>query len=215
MHHNSLFNQPRIKLSLLYAGVMGGILLSLGYITHRVMEKSTGRTVDRELHLVAITLNSRLVEGLQIPGQLPSNTTQILPELCLANQSCQPKIEDSVLLKLVQEDYYLQLLDLQGTPIAAIGEAPNRFPANSSLKESYTILDPKGDAYHLHLMPLQTQKGQLWGYLQVGRSVQKFDDYMRGLHLLILFGVPFAMLMIGGGKCCPMTEFILLLLDLG
>jgi signal transduction histidine kinase len=200
MHHNSLFNQPRIKLSLLYAGVMGAILLSLGYITHRVMEKSINRSVDRELHLVAITLNSRLVAGLQIPGQLPSNTTQILPELCLTNQSCQPKIQDSVLLKLVQEDYYLQLLDLQGTPIAAIGELPNRFPANPRLIESYTITDPKGDAYHLHLMPLQTQKGQLWGYLQVGRSVQKFDDYMRGLYLLILFGVPFAMLMIGGAS---------------
>jgi signal transduction histidine kinase len=200
MHHNSLFNQPRIKLSLLYAGVMGAILLSLGYITHRVMEKSTSHSIDRELHLVATALNSRLVTGLQIPGQLPSNTTQILPELCLTNQSCQPKIQDSVLLKLVQEDYYLQLLDLQGTPIAAIGESPNRFPANPRLIESYTINDPKGDAYHLHLMPLQTQKGQLWGYLQVGRSVQKFDDYMRGLHLLILFGVPLAMLMIGGAS---------------
>jgi Histidine kinase-, DNA gyrase B-, and HSP90-like ATPase len=192
MHHNSLFNQPRIKLSLLYAGVMGAILLSLGYITHRVMEKSTSRSIDRELHLVATTLNSRLVAGLQIPGQLPSNANQILPELCLAHQSCQPKIQDSVLLQLVQEDYYLQLLDLRGTPIAAIGEAPNRFPANPDLRESYTVVDPKGDAYHLHLMPLQTQKGQLWGYLQVGRSVQKFEDYMRGLHLLILFGVPLA-----------------------
>jgi signal transduction histidine kinase len=200
MHHNSLFNQPRIKLSLLYAGVMGAILLSLGYITHRVMEKSINRSVDRELHLVATTLNSRLVAGLQVPGQLPSNAAQILPELCLANQTCQPKIQDSVLLELVQEDYYLQLLDLQGMPIAAIGESPNRFPANPSLKASHTMLDPKGDAYHLHLMPLQTQKGQLWGYVQVGRSVQKFDDYMRGLHLLILFGVPFAMLMIGGAS---------------
>jgi signal transduction histidine kinase len=200
MHHNSLFNQPRIKLSLLYAGVMGAILLSLGYITHRVMEKSTNRIIDHELHLVAMTLNSRLVAGLQIPGQLPSNTAQILPELCLVNQRCQPIIQDSVLLKLVQDDYYLQLLDLQGTPIAAIGEAPNRFPANPSLIASYTMPDPKGDAYHLHLMPLQAQKGQLWGYLQVGRSVQKFDDYMRGLHLLILFGVPFAMLMIGAAS---------------
>ena len=107
MHHNSLFNRPRIKLSLLYAGVMGGILLSLGYVTHRVMEKSINSTIDRELHLVATTLNSRLIAGLQIPGQLPSNTTEIiLPELCLANQQrCQPKIQDVVLLTLVQDNY--------------------------------------------------------------------------------------------------------------
>ena len=179
---------------------MGGILLSLGYVTHRVMETSINSTIDRELHLVATTLNSRLIAGLQIPGQLPSNTTEILPELCLANQRCQSNIQDVVLLDLVRDDYYLQLLNLQGTPIAAIGEAPNRFPANPSLKESDTLLDPKGEAYHLHLMPLQTQKGQLWGYVQVGRSVQKFDDYMRGLHLLIVLGVPFAMLMIGGAS---------------
>ena len=122
MHHNSLFNRPRIKLSLLYAGVMGGILLSLGYVTHRVMEKLINSTIDRELHLVATTLNSRLIAGLQIPGQLPSNTTEILPELCLANQRCQPNIQDIALLDLVRDDYYLQLLNLQGTPIAAIAE---------------------------------------------------------------------------------------------
>jgi signal transduction histidine kinase len=200
MHHNSLFNQSRIRLSFLYAGVIGGILLSLGYITHRVMGKSIERTIDRELHLVATTLNSRLAVALQIPGKLAPNTTQMVPELCLVNQRCQPNIQDSMLLELVQDDYYLQLLDLQGTPIAAIGAPPNRFPANSRLIASYTILDAKGDAYHLHLMPLQTQKGQLWGYLQVGRSVQKFDDYMRGFHLLILLGVPIAMLMIGGAS---------------
>jgi signal transduction histidine kinase len=200
MHRNSLFNQPRIRLSFLYAGVIGGILLSLGYVTHRVMEKSIERTIDRELHLVATTLNYRLVVALQIPGKLASNTAQMVPELCLAHQRCQPNTQDSMLLGLVQDDYYLQLLDLQGTPIAAIGEAPTRFPANPRLIASYTMLDPKGDAYHLHLMPLQTQKGQLWGYLQVGRSVQKFDDYMRGFHLLILLGVPVAMVMIGGAS---------------
>jgi signal transduction histidine kinase len=200
MHRNSLFNQPRIRLSFLYAGVIGGILLSLGYVTHRVMEKSIERTIDRELHLVATTLNFRLVAALQTPGKLAPNTAQIVPELCLAHQRCQPNIQDSMLLGFVQDDYYLQLLDLQGTPIAAIGEPPNRFPANPRLIASYTMSDPKGDAYHLHLMPLQTQTGQLWGYLQVGRSVQTFDDYMRGFHLLVLLGVPVAMVMIGGAS---------------
>jgi signal transduction histidine kinase len=201
MHHNSLFNRPRIRLSLLYAIVMGGILLSLGYGAHRVVERSVSRMVDRELQLLAATLNARLLVGLQGPGQLAPNAAILLPELCLADQPCPPKTQNSPLLKLIQADYSLQLLDLQGRPIAAIGESPDRFGPNPQLREFYTVQDgPQGDAYHLHLMPLQTQQGRLWGYLQVGRSVQKFDDYMRGLHLLILVGVPTAMVMIGAAS---------------
>jgi signal transduction histidine kinase len=200
MNHNALFNQPRIRLSLLYAGVMGGILLSLGYVTHRVVERSVSRVVDRELHLLAATLNARLAVGLQGPGQLAPNAATLLPELCWANRPCPPQPQNSPLLQLIQTDYSLRLLDLQGQPIAAIGEPPDRFGANPQLQEFYTVQDAQGDAYHLHLMPLQTQQGQLWGYLQVGRSVQKFDDYMRGLHRLIMFGVPAAMVMIGAAS---------------
>jgi signal transduction histidine kinase len=185
---------------LIYAGVIGGILLSLGYITHRVVNKAFSRVVDREIHLLSTTINSKLSPAFQQPGELPKNANQIIPELCVVNQGCQPNLRDEMLLDLIQDGYYLQLLNLQGQPIAAIGELPNRFPPNPNLIESYTTLDPNGVSYHLHVMPLQMQNGQRWGYIQVGRSVEQFDEYMHGLHLLILFGVPFAMLMIGGAS---------------
>ncbi|MFM7368908.1 MAG: sensor histidine kinase, partial [Sphaerospermopsis kisseleviana] len=47
-------------------------------------------------------------------------------------------------------------------------------------------------------MPLYINNNQLWGYLQVGRSVQRLNHYMNGLHLLLIFGVPFSMFIIGG-----------------
>jgi len=38
----------------------------------------------------------------------------------------------------------------------------------------------------------------LWGYLQVGRSIQRLNDYMNSLHWLLGLGVPFSMILIGG-----------------
>ncbi|MEB3291949.1 MAG: two-component system sensor histidine kinase RppB [Synechococcales bacterium] len=200
MNRNSLFNRPRIRLSILYASVMGGIFLLLGYITHYVVDKASDRIVDREIHLLSTMMNSKLSRAFQKPGELPQNANQIIPELCVVNQGCQPKLRDAMLLDLMQDGYYLQLLNLQGQPIAAIGELPNRFPPNPHLTASYTRSDQNGVPYHLHLMPLQMQNGQRWGYIQVGRSVENFDEYMRGLHLLIFFGVPLVMLMIGGAS---------------
>jgi signal transduction histidine kinase len=47
-------------------------------------------------------------------------------------------------------------------------------------------------------MPLKINNNQLWGYLQVGRSVQRLNDYMNSLHWLLGLGVPSSMIIIGG-----------------
>jgi signal transduction histidine kinase len=47
-------------------------------------------------------------------------------------------------------------------------------------------------------MPLKIKGNQLWGYLQVGRSIQRLNDYMNSLHWLLGLGVPFSMILIGG-----------------
>jgi signal transduction histidine kinase len=72
--------------------------------------------------------------------------------------------------------------------------------ANPKLIDSRDLRDRNGIIYHVHIMELSTVNGQPWGYLQVGRSLQKFDDYMTSLHLLIAFGIPLAMLLIGGAS---------------
>jgi signal transduction histidine kinase len=192
-----LFNQPRLQLTLLYAGVIGGLLLLVGGVAHFVMQRTFDRTVDRELDLLSHTLNSQLEVILQEPGKLSKTATQLIPELCLVQQPCAPANHQSALAHLIDRDYDLQLLDLNGKPIAAISEPPDQRLANPNLLASRIVKNIKGESYHLHTTPLYSRQGQQWGYLQVGRSIQQLDEYMQSLHLLVVFGVPLAMLLIG------------------
>jgi signal transduction histidine kinase len=187
---SQLFQSPRLRLAVLYSSVVGTILLVLGYATHRVLYKTSNQIVDREMDLLSSSMNARLEKQLKIPGVLPKTIEKEIVGICLVNHPCNPNLEDSMLLKLIREDYHLQLLNLQHQPLAAIGEVPGRFPMRFHFTSVDTVKDAQGKPYHLHAILLKTQQGEAWGYLQVGRSVQKFDEYMAGLHWLIVLGVP-------------------------
>jgi signal transduction histidine kinase len=197
MHRSQLFDRPRLQLTILYSSVIGSILLAVGVISHIVIQRTFNRIVDNELHLLSNVLSSKLETTLQQPGKLSSRANQEIPELCLVGQSCQNISKASKLHDLIQTGYHLQLLDLKGQPLAAIIEPPDQFPANPGLITSQTLQNKKGEAFHLHLMPLKTAKGELWGYLQVGKSVQRLDAYMNTLYWLLLLGIPSTVLLIG------------------
>jgi signal transduction histidine kinase len=197
MHHAALFNQPRWRLALHYSGVIGAVLLLIGYVAHRTVNVAFDRVVDREITLLGITVKDKLQSALAAPGKLVPRADQAVAGLCLWQQPCQPTMRDVVLQNLLQDEYHLQLLNLQGQPIGAIGEPPKQFMANPQLLLSSTITNPQGHTYHVHLLPLQTTLGVNWGYLQVGRSTRQLDTYMSNLHWIIGLGVPLATLSIG------------------
>jgi signal transduction histidine kinase len=194
-----LFRQPRLRLALLYAGVIGGILLSLGYVAHRAIDKAFDRVVDREIALLTAVVNSKLTTVLARPGTFTPQSAQSVLGLCRLEQPCQPVMQDRLLRDLLTHDYHLQLLDLAGNPIAGLAAPPNPAMRNPQLRHFYDITT-SGQTYHVHLMPLNTRDDEHWGYLQVGRSTRPFDDYMRSLHWLIIFGVPVTMGLIGGAS---------------
>jgi signal transduction histidine kinase len=198
MRYSALFSRPRLRLALLYSGVIGSILLSIGYFAHRAIDKAFDRVVDRETALLTAVVNTKLATVLGTPGKFTPQAAQSIPGLCLINQPCDPNMQDADLSALLKHDYHLQLLDLAGDPIAAIAESPDRALRNPNLTYFYDTATPDGQAYHIHLMPLRTSRGDHWGYLQVGRSTRLFDDYMSSLHWLILLGIPFSMGVIGG-----------------
>ncbi|TAF04037.1 MAG: two-component sensor histidine kinase, partial [Nostocales cyanobacterium] len=199
MNNNSLFNNSRLKLAITYAGVMGATLLICGYIAHFVMVKAFTRTIDRELKVLGKVFEDRLKTQLKTPGILPLNIRKSFPEICFKKQSCVKIKSESAVMSLLSQGHYVRLLNSQGEAIAAIGNYADEFPANIHLHHSYDITNRKGELYHLHLMPLNINNNQLWGYLQVGRSIQRLNDYMNSLHLLLLLGIPTAMIIIGGG----------------
>lgn len=209
MRHNPLFHRLRSQLAVVYAGVMGVILLLCGYTAHVVMERAFSRTVDREIEVLAAAVDDKLKIALQEPGKLSKDAEKILPGICFVSRPCLPMSANTGLLKLSNQGYHLRLLDRSGNAIAqltggiaSIGDNPNRFVTNSHLHHSYDVRDSQGQLYHLHLMPLATESGDLWGYLEIGRSVQRLNDYMNSLHLLLFLGVPLTVVSIGGASWC-------------
>jgi signal transduction histidine kinase len=200
MTDKQLFRRLRSQLAVVYTGVMGVILLLCGYTAHVVMERAFSRTVDRELQVLAATVGDKLKMTLQLPGKLSGDAEKILPGICLVNRPCLVVSANTGLLKLLNQGYYLRLLDTSGNAIASIGDNPHRFPANLHLDHSYDVRDSRGQLYHLHLMPLANKSGSLWGYLEIGRSVQRLNDYMHSLHLLLFMGVPLTLISIGGAS---------------
>jgi signal transduction histidine kinase len=208
MPNNRLFYRMRSQLAVAYAGVMGVILLLCGYAAHVVMERAFSRAVDREINILAVAIDDKLKMALQAPGKLSLDAQQLLPGLCPLNQDCLPGSGNAGFWKLSTQGYYLRLLDISGNAmpwqplcgIASIGDRPNRFAPNPHLDHSYDAKDSQGKLYHLHLIPLKNESGNLWGYLQIGRSLQNLNDYMHSLHLLLFLGVPLTVVTIGGAS---------------
>ena len=190
-------NSPRLRLAILYSSLIGCILLGLGYATHRVLDRMLSNMIDREIDLLSMSMNAKLEQSLQVPNILPPAIDRLIVGICKVNEPCNTKVQDSMLLNLIRDDYHLQLLDMEGNPLAAIGEKPGRFPRLSDFSSLHTVKDQQGHAYHLHHTLLKTPQGQNWGYLQVGRSVAQFDAYMTGLNGLIRWGIPLTMAMLG------------------
>jgi signal transduction histidine kinase len=199
VNNNSLFNNSRLKLAITYAGVMGTTLLICGYIAHIIMIKAFTRSIDRELEVLGKVFEDQLKTELKLSGQLSLTTGKSLPGLCFKQKSCLPINSESEVMSLLMEGYYVRLLTSKGEAIAAINNHPDEFPDNINLNDSYDITNRKGELYHLHLMPLKITNNQLWGYLQVGRSIQRLNDYINSLHLLLILGIPTSMIVIGAG----------------
>lgn len=196
---STILDSPRFRLAILYSSVIGSILLVLGYATHRVLSRISAQMIDREIDLLAMSINSRLEKSLTTPNILPSDIDRVIPGICQTDRPC-AALQDSMLVNLIREDYHLQLLDNSGKPLAAIGEMPGKFPNLSHFASIETVKDTQGTAYHLHHIRLKTTQGQDWGYLQVGRSVEKFDHYMMGLHWLMIVGIPATMATVGAAS---------------
>ncbi len=197
---SKISNSPRLRLAILYSSVIGCILLVLGYTIHRALSRISSQMIDREIDLLSLSMNARFEQALRVPDVLPPEIDRLIVGICRTQSPCTAKVQDSMLLKLIREDYHLQLLDTQGNALAAIGEPPGRFPKHSDFSSLNTIQDTKGNPYHLHHTLLKTTQGQNWGYLQVGRSVQKIDHYMMNLHWLIIVGIPVTMLVLGAAS---------------
>ena len=199
MNQNKLFNRTRSQLAISYAAVMGLILSLLGFGVYRAIAHAHWVAIDRELESVAGTLHDSLELKLQQPGRLEPIVNELLPNLRLigVNGIKEPIHHRHILSAINQGYYYIRLFDYSGKLIATAGAYPEELPAKFNSKHWQIITDTKGNLYHQISVSLHTQEQQDWGYFQVGRSLQDFNDYLSTVRLILKLGLPTALILIG------------------
>ncbi|MGB7443558.1 MAG: two-component system sensor histidine kinase RppB [Coleofasciculaceae cyanobacterium] len=197
---NRLFSQTRYRLAGWYAGVMGLILSLSGFGVYEAIAHAHRVAAKGELQSVAGTIHDILEPTLKQPGHLETDTKALLPNLCLVNQSCSKErlpSERHILGAIYQGKYYLRFLDSSGKLIAQAGLLPQDLSLTSADEGWQLLKDKQGNRYRQISLSLHTDNQLPWGYLQVGLSLQDFDEYLTSVKLIMLLGLPVAMLVIG------------------
>jgi signal transduction histidine kinase len=193
-----IFLKVRSRLALWYAGVMGGILCLSGIGSYLVMAHAHWQSLDRELASVAGTFHDILEPNLNTPNQLSSQSKQILPKLCMVGTVCEVSVnsQQHILGGVHQDGYYLRLVSLSGKLLATFKSQPVDSSLVISTENWQTIVDETGERYHQVSLLLKTTQGQDWGYIQVGRSLNDYEQHLGESKLAIGIGIPTALLLI-------------------
>lgn len=202
MNQDKLFQQTRWRLASWYAGVMGVILGLSGLGVMEAIAHAHWITIDRELEAVAGTLHDSLEPVLEQPGRLEPAVTRLLPDVCVVGTNCDRtnNAQRHTAGAIHQGKYYMRLLDRSGRLVALAGTQPEQLPLTSSKQEWQILTDGIGDRYRQITLILHTQDYQDWGYIQVGRSLQDFEDYLTAVKWILLVGLPGAMLVVAGSS---------------
>jgi signal transduction histidine kinase len=199
VNQNQLFFQTKWRLTTWYAGILTMILSLSGLGVYEAIAHAHRITISQELKTVSNTIHDSLQSLLQQPAIFTSEAINIVPNLCLINNNnnCLHHNQSHHLLGAInQEKYYFQFFDLDSNLIAIAGIQPQGLKINYSQEELIYLKDIKGIRYRQITIELHTKNGQSWGYIQVGRNLQDFDDYVKNVKLLILLILPIIIIVV-------------------
>ena len=202
MHESQLFNRTRLKLATWYAGVMGLTLSGCGIAVYLHLAQAHWKAIDSEIETLAGTLHDSLEPVLERPGELGDRVEQILPGLCRRQTLCkapQPSSHVHVLGVSTQDLYYVQFLDLSLQRLGTVNTPPQA-TLQVQTQPWRTVVDDQGQRHHQISLLLKTTSGQPWGYLQLGRSLEGYDEHLQSLKIFFLLGMPIAILVIGAAS---------------
>ncbi|MEW6497812.1 MAG: histidine kinase dimerization/phospho-acceptor domain-containing protein, partial [Cyanobacteriota bacterium] len=205
------FRQTRWRLAFWYAVVMGFILSLCGFGVYQVMIYAHLVAIDQELKSVTTTLHNSIEPNLKQAGRLEPILQQLLPDICSAQTRCRTQTiykqeyhtstERDIFNALYQGNYYyIRFVSSSGQLIALAGLQPEGLPLIVGKEVWQTLKDQQGDRYHQMSLPLHTQDNQLWGYMQVGRSLKDLDSRLSSLKFVIGLGLPITVLLVGGSS---------------
>ncbi|MEC4895533.1 MAG: two-component system sensor histidine kinase RppB [Oscillatoria sp. PMC 1051.18] len=196
MKQNRLFQKTRCRLAVWYAGVMGVILSVFGLGVYEAIAHAHRITIDRELQSVASRLENSLEMILTQPGTLTPTATRFLPDICIVDINCL----NSDLTLSHEDNYYIRLLDRSGNLVAVAGLQPTGIAVSKNFSQWERLTDNSGTNYRQITLSLQTKERQNWGYLQVGRNLQDFEDYVATVKWILILGLPLAIFFIAAAS---------------
>lgn len=197
MKQNRLFSRSRWRLASWYAAILSIILLICALGVYEAIAHAHRITINQELKSVAGTLHDSLLPVLKQPGNLEPEVKDLLPDTCLVETGCYnlDPLQSYRLGAIGQGTYYLRLFDLSEDLVAVAGMQP-KLPQVSNQQQWETLTDAEGTRYRQISFLLHTQNAQNWGYLQVGRSLQDFDNYVANVKWILSLGVPLLVLLV-------------------
>ena len=205
MNQNSIFRSTRWRLTVFYTGVISVLFLLCGFGVWRAIVHAHRVTLEQELKSIAGNLHDNLESTLKKSGKLEAASWRYLPNLYLyqnSNWILAEQSERHILNPIYRGSYYVRLLDTKGNPIAQAGIKPDSLPLKKSAADTQLIEDSQGDRYQQISIPLSLHdingKNVLWGYMDMGRSWQEFDNYLTSLRRTIFWTTPIITLLVIG-----------------
>ena len=201
MNRNLLFKKTRRQLAIWFVIVMTIILLVCEFSLDRALTYTHKLALDRELISTANTIHNGFSTLLALPGKLEPNAINLLPDLCPYSDRCY-EVKNSLPLPaevIYKVEYYVRLLNTARKPVAIAGKRIKSLPIDSSDSEWLDLVDEAGYPYRQVALTLHTKDKQVWGYLQVGRSVEEVEEYLNIVRRILIFGFPLAVVLIGFG----------------
>ena len=197
MKQNRLFSKSRWRLASWYAAILSIVLFICALGFYEAVAHAHRITINQELKSVAGTLHDSLLPVLKQPGKIEPEVKELLPNTCLVETDCynQDRFQSLRLGVIGQDKYYLRLFDLSENLVAVAGMQP-KLPQVFDRQQRDILNDTEGTRYLSISFLLHTQQGRNWGYLQVGRSLEDVDRYLANVRWILLFGVPFIVLLV-------------------
>lgn len=124
---------------------------------------------DYSIEQLTGTIRDYLVAQLEQPGVAQVKTRNIL-----TGADVNYIINYINLLGIVlQQEYYIRLVDLQGRIVATSNFQPERLSTTALTERWRTFAATDGTHYRQISEHFHTRNGQIWGYLQLGRSTRE------------------------------------------
>lgn len=193
MNRNRLFGKIRRRLAVWFVSVMAIILIVCEFSLDRALSQAYKANLDSELTSVANTLHNGFLTILDRPGKLESNVANLLPDICLYSDTCYDSDNSSLMPveAIYQIEYYVRLLSPEGKPVAIAGKRIKSLPVTLTKSEWSELIDSDGFPYRQATLALHTKSDRVWGYLQVGRSLEEVKKYTSTMRRVLIGGFPF------------------------